>query len=222
MNFNESNARSFSCNGQLIKNIRETLGLTQKDLAKRAGYSVRLIGKAESGVPVSRVTIEVLAEALSTDEKKWRPDDLVFNPTNVVKGCLQAKASGEESLILNLRTQISPNSETRIQSKLKLLNCANQYTGIDGLLEYHRVFSSKCKLTVDSDNQKISIFHARNDFVAWDERPWTVLQSGKQVFVTTRFVFVNDLLVYVEDRIQNADPVNPNSINGERLDDQAL
>lgn len=217
MNFSESDVRSFPCNGQLIKNIRETLGLTQMDFAKRAGYSVRLIGKAEAGNPVSRITIEVLAEALSNNTKKWRPDDLIFNPTSVVQDCLQAKISGPESLVLNFRNQISPNVEARVRSGFKLTNLANQYSGFNGLIEYYRTFHSICELSAPSEIQKLKLFRSQNDFVAWDERQWTVLKCESKIFITTRFVFVNNVLVCVEDRIQKANSTSPNPMNGEPL-----
>ena len=60
-------------NGVRIRELRVARGLTQLELARRAGYSVKTIWKAEFGGNVRRQTLEHLAEALDVS---W--DELAF------------------------------------------------------------------------------------------------------------------------------------------------
>lgn len=59
-----SSLRSVRVNSTLLKQLRAQSGLTQAELAKRAGYTERLIRKAEGGGSLSHETIETLAETL--------------------------------------------------------------------------------------------------------------------------------------------------------------
>ncbi|MFN3148584.1 helix-turn-helix domain-containing protein [Bremerella sp.] len=56
---------TYKCNRDFLRELRLNNGWTQAELAKRAGYSERLIGKAESGSPIARDTIVDIADALS-------------------------------------------------------------------------------------------------------------------------------------------------------------
>ena len=66
-------------NGQRLQTLRQSAGLTQEELAEKAGYSDRLIRKAEASGPLRKSTIADLAEALSTTLQKVTFDDLVFS-----------------------------------------------------------------------------------------------------------------------------------------------
>jgi transcriptional regulator with XRE-family HTH domain len=71
---------ALACKRGLLKQLRRNKGWTQSHLAKVAGYSERLICKAETGHPISLETIENLAEALSGENKTVYPEDLVVDP----------------------------------------------------------------------------------------------------------------------------------------------
>src|SRR3954447_11290470 len=55
--------------GELVRTHRRRLGMTQEDLAERAGVSVRSVGKWESGkVAAPRLwTVRLLADAFGLD-----------------------------------------------------------------------------------------------------------------------------------------------------------
>jgi len=73
-------ARSFLVNGQLLRLLRASRGWTQQDAAERAGFSDRLIRKAESGGPLQAHSIAVLAELYSTSERPLTAGDLLIRP----------------------------------------------------------------------------------------------------------------------------------------------
>ena len=100
MNFcSGANRRSFACNGRLMRSIRERRGLRQFDLAQMAGFSVRLIGKAEAGQPLSMETIDVLAEALSSEERRITAADLMQNLVAIAEEYERSKYIHKLSLI---------------------------------------------------------------------------------------------------------------------------
>ena len=66
-------------NGQRVQSLRQSAGMTQEELAKKAGYSDRLVRKAEASSPLRKSTIADLADALSTATQKVTADDLVFS-----------------------------------------------------------------------------------------------------------------------------------------------
>ncbi len=77
--------RSYVCRGKYLQFLREQRGWTQEDFAAKAGYSPRLIRKAESGGGISPATIEDLAETLSRPEDPTFPEDLISDPVAAAK-----------------------------------------------------------------------------------------------------------------------------------------
>lgn len=71
--------------GESLRDLRIMRGLTQAELARRAGYSERLVRKAEAGGALSLSTIEDLAEALSRQEHKVVPSDLCSFPEAIAR-----------------------------------------------------------------------------------------------------------------------------------------
>jgi transcriptional regulator with XRE-family HTH domain len=82
--------RSYECNREILINLRERRGWTQQELATRAGYSERLISKAEAGQPISALAVEDLAEALSLPEDPVYPEDLVSDLVQLTKEFIAA------------------------------------------------------------------------------------------------------------------------------------
>ena len=66
-------------NGRKLQTLRLSVGMTQEELAEKAGYSDRLVRKAEASSPLRKSSIANLAEALSSPEQKVRVDDLIFS-----------------------------------------------------------------------------------------------------------------------------------------------
>jgi len=73
-------SRSVHVIGERVRFYRNRLGWTQEDLAKKAGYTDRLIRKAEHGGVLTRETLENLAEALSTSDLQLDAWDLCRSP----------------------------------------------------------------------------------------------------------------------------------------------
>lgn len=62
--------------GDQIRRRRDTLGLTQAQLAKNAGYDTRTIQRAEAGTPILNQAAAVIAQALKVRLDQIRPRQL--------------------------------------------------------------------------------------------------------------------------------------------------
>ncbi len=72
---NLSSQRSVLVDGQKLRRVRQALGWTQTDAAKRSGYSARLIRKMENGGPISRASLDTIVTAYQEGiELKNLPD----------------------------------------------------------------------------------------------------------------------------------------------------
>ncbi len=76
---------SYLINGEVVRQLRLQNGWTQKEFALKAGYSERLIRKAELGGCLRFSVIEDLAECLSDGNETITFEKLVLNPLRVAK-----------------------------------------------------------------------------------------------------------------------------------------
>lgn len=104
---------SLPINGDLMRDLRKARGWTQEQLAALAGYSPRLIRKAESGSSVKSDTIEVLAAALSTPEAPVSPETLVSDPLGMVRAFAVAYAYDERQLAAKPNRSLPQTSPTK-------------------------------------------------------------------------------------------------------------
>ena len=82
--------RFLAINGRLLKAHRLEQGMTQLQLAKSAGYSERLIRKAENGGTLDIATIQDLAEALCQTDKVVPWESLVLDNLAIAKSWMEA------------------------------------------------------------------------------------------------------------------------------------
>jgi transcriptional regulator with XRE-family HTH domain len=72
--------RSFSVSGPLLRSLRAGRGWTQGEVAAKAGFSDRLIRKAEAGGAIDAHSIATLARLYSSPERRLTPQDLLAEP----------------------------------------------------------------------------------------------------------------------------------------------
>ena len=82
--------RSVQCNGSLLAARRRTRGWTQAELASKAGFTERLISKAEAGNTVSTQTLHVLAATLSENGETVTFEDLATNPVALTRQFIES------------------------------------------------------------------------------------------------------------------------------------
>ncbi len=77
--------RSTPCNGRLISLLRKQLGWTQSELAERAGFTERLIAKAEASQNIAATTLKIIAQTLSEAGTDVSTQDLSAEPAALAK-----------------------------------------------------------------------------------------------------------------------------------------
>jgi transcriptional regulator with XRE-family HTH domain len=81
----ESPRRFCQVNAAVLRTVRLQTGLSQAELARRSGYSTRLIRKAESGGTLNYETIADIAMALTDLGSTVQVEELIFDPLAIVK-----------------------------------------------------------------------------------------------------------------------------------------
>lgn len=108
--------RVIKTNGPAIRNLRNLRGWTQKDLANRAGYTERLIRKAESGGTLGIQTAMDIAEALSQELHTVSSDDFVLARDRLAAAqrFLEAFALHGQDMVVHVKHELTHDFSLRI------------------------------------------------------------------------------------------------------------
>lgn len=200
---NDENRRSLRCNARLLRSLRESMNWSQKQLAQRSGYSIRLISKAEAGGSVAYPTIEVLAKTLSSDEFPISAADLVCDPESMAKSFVIARYQKPRNMADIVRDFVDPKCVFSMVGNPKTIPFAGDYVGL-------RAFASSVSsffdfLEVRQDTDHVAGFHviaSKNKVVLWGES-W-ISPVGRPAInptpVAILFCFRNGLLHYYQER----------------------
>lgn len=107
--------------------------MTQLELAKAAGYSIRLISKAEAGQALAAGTISDLADALSTKEESVSPEDLVSDPIAMAMKYIEALYVHQRNLVSKIRYFLDEEVVFDICGDPNTIPFAGVHHGIDGV-----------------------------------------------------------------------------------------
>lgn len=92
-----SNKNCKHVNGEKLRELRLVCGWTQKDLARHAGYSERLIRKAEGSGSLNFHTIRDLADVFCAYGLPIKVEQLVFDQLQVAKMIVQSLESWDST-----------------------------------------------------------------------------------------------------------------------------
>lgn len=144
-------------NGEAVRRFRHQAGFSQEVLARRAGYSDKLIRKAEASGTLWHSTIRDLAGALTTADQTVTAYDLLFQAECVPSQLLRWIGSTVAMNREQLGSLITVNSQMVVAGSRRTLPFAGSYRGIQGALRFHRKWSAyfdSIRLASDS----ISVF----------------------------------------------------------------
>ena len=134
------NLRSVPCNGELLRYFREQLGWTQDELARRAGYSKRVIAKAEAGGSLHPDTLEVLAATLSMSGKRVYPEGLAASPKALAERYVEAYRRYEHELAARCKEFLADDMVCIVGGGDPSVPLSGTYHGPDGFDSYCRKF----------------------------------------------------------------------------------
>ncbi len=194
--------RSFVCNAELLVFLRERKSFTQQQLAEEAGYSERLISKAEAGQPISTTTIDCLAEALSSADQPVYPEDLVTDPVHLSKEYFAALHTKGKGVVDAIKHFLHDDVIFRIAGDPEHIPFAGEHIGIDGIKRVFGLFFSLLEAPANHDHLSDYRYVCQgNEVQMWGES-W-IHPIGqpleKPIPISHRFVFERGKLILMED-----------------------
>lgn len=195
--------RSYPCNAHLIKSLRLSKGWSQKQFAKQAGYSERLISKAESGGRISNSTIEILALALSSNEQRVFPKDLIIDASVSAKSINRWLHEPFFDVTGKIAEAISRDVVVSVCGDPALHPFSGTYYGLEGIEEMFRKYFRVFEFALPSSQADTFVcFFGEDEVVMWGETRIRVKDTLEEVSIplTRRMQFQDDKLITLEDR----------------------
>jgi len=187
-----------TCNGPRIIEVRRDCGFTQEGLAEAAGYSVRLVRKAEKNGVIRFSTLTALATALQRAGQKISASDLCSDPLQVVQAFVEAYRGHEQNMVARIRHLLSDDLSVFIAGDPTIIPFAGEYHGPDGLQEFWNRFFALIE-RYDKNALDLQYFVCGSEVVAYgtekgrikgqdtDEPSWLSLKFDIRDGVITRF-----------------------------------
>jgi transcriptional regulator with XRE-family HTH domain len=182
--------------------LRLKRGWSQKELAERAGYTDRLVRKAEFGGKLDVETIRNIAEALSTLEETITIDLLTNDVLSIAKKFTQFFDELGLEMVSAIHHYIAPNFVLHVTSSDESLPLKGTWMGLQGLQAFLELFFG----TFTRDSHLASPHYAiGNDFVVatYLEKLYTSGRSPEVLQVYRHFRFRNGLLCRIDDLYEN-------------------
>lgn len=164
-----ASSRYQACNGETIRSLRRALGWTQAELAQKAGYSVRLIQKAESGGSLAPTTLEVLAQTLKSDEMCVTVSDLSATPLTVVQEFISLLNEHVGETGVAAQHLLAEDISVWCAGDPQEVPFAGEYLGIKNVIEFFRTFSAVLTASPEGLLQNVRYLANGPIVVCWAE-----------------------------------------------------
>lgn len=178
-----------------VARLRIKLGLTQTELARRAGYSVRLVSKAENGAPISRTTAEDLAEALEVGV-----DVIVFDPEKTAETFIGFMHVTPEFLLKKIPEMFHPDCVVNMAGPEEI-PFSGVYHGIEGATKCFSIFYDVLEIP-DRDNMASYEFYGYEDFALAHGDSWLHpkgMPLAQPMKVSLKFKFKDSKILRFDD-----------------------
>lgn len=133
-------------NGSAVRTFRQQAGFTQNVLAVRAGYTDKLIRKAEASGVLRIKTILDLADALCTERQTVTTSDLLFQSEVVARKLLQWLASSQSLGTSELQELLSTNIRLEVVGKSQQIPFAGNCLGLVRATRFHSLWHASFQL----------------------------------------------------------------------------
>ncbi len=163
-------SRSMACNGKLISQLRKRLGWTQNDLARKAGFTERLIVKAESSQNIAASTLHIIATTLTEAGEQVSPADLATDPASLARVFfLSTYEHGPRTLDVNSHF-VSPDLVVHFAGDVAVFPFAGTHIGIEAARRAFALFYSVIQAPDDpSEMDRIQIVSTGHGALIWGE-----------------------------------------------------
>lgn len=144
---NQTPKRFCVVNAARMRELRLKCGCSQDELARRSGYTPRLIRKAESGGTLNYATIADLAETFTAFGTEVRIEELLFDPVAIVKEFIEAYERLGAECIRHLAHYFSPNAKLECLVDPLHFPFAGTWNGFEQLIVFFQTFCQRyCRL----------------------------------------------------------------------------
>jgi len=136
----------------MLRFHRESKAWTQRELAKAAGYSERLVSKAEAGQSISAAAVADLAGALSTAESPIYPEDLIVDPVQLAKEYIAAEHQQPGRVVDAIRHFLDEEIVIRLAGDPATIPFAGEHRGIAAVERVFELFYSILEVPAGHDH----------------------------------------------------------------------
>ena len=191
--------QTFVCEGSQVRFFRKQRGITQKELADLAGYSERLVRKAEAGGSLTNYAIRDLAKALCYGGIEVHPEDLISSPKKIAIELLGAFAEHEMEMVPQVEHFLDPGVVLRCAGDPKKIPFAGDWRGIDGFERWVRLFFTTLIRPV-KDFYQPTVIAQGNEVVTWgQDLAHAKGMESPPIWVSQHFQFRQGKLVLFEN-----------------------
>lgn len=183
--------------------MRRQAGWTQSDLAKAAGYTERLIGKAEAGNSIAFATLSDICTALRQAGCEVTLDDLRSDPVALAREFIEGMYVHKRHVIDQTKHFLHPDVVFEINGDPEIFPFAGRHVGLDAAKRAFEAFYEVLDPPTDlSELEHFDFLSTGRGALVWG-KTWTrpkgvPLQEPVQLAI--RFDFENGLLVHFDDR----------------------
>lgn len=171
MNAHRSN--SVVCNSSVLIRLRQDLGWTQFDLAVNAGYSERLVRKAEAGKPIAQRTICGLRDAFRQAGQKITLDELLQNPVLLAGQFLKQLFAAGSLVISRSADFIDADATFEFAGNPSVFAFSGQHHGTAAACQAFEAFSRHFQLPRPSAAEHFQVHATGHGAIAWGNLPVT-------------------------------------------------
>ncbi|PQO28003.1 hypothetical protein C5Y96_16635 [Blastopirellula marina] len=203
-NSNSSNKR---CNGQQVASLRNQLGWTQEVLAVKAGYSDRLIRKAEAGQSVSAATLTVLAQTFQQHGLQVTAADLEMEAAAIARRFIECMYTETTGVIDAMSEFISDDIVIHFSGDPQVFPFAGTHEGKDAARRAFQLFYSVIQPPDDmTEMNDMRFLPTQQGALVWGNT-WAHpigMPMKEPIQLAIRMDFRDGLMVLFDDRFDTA------------------
>ncbi len=190
-------ARFVAINGPELRALRVARGWTQSELAKSAGYTERLIRKAEKGGHLDASTILNLAEALSTPESPVTTTQLTMDIASIARKWVESFDQRRREMLSEIEPYLASDFVFVCPGDPEMAPFVGIWNGADGLQKWLNAFFDffeGCRNTDMEYSRGVNQVHVR-----WFTHCTLQGVACDPVRINMHFHFVDGLISRIDD-----------------------
>ena len=193
----KKNARFIEVNGRELRIRRLSRGWTQRQLARSAGYTERLIRKAEIGGTLDIKTVQDLAEALSTPDNAVAVASLTVDIAAIARRWMEAWAQHEAQMVSKIESYLAEGFEFVCPGEPGTVPFVGTFKGTFGLQQWMELYFSHVQR---EQNMPVEYMVGDDSVIArWLECGTYLGVPAPPVRINLHFRFVGGLIARIVD-----------------------